>query len=737
MPSRSARRCSGSRARAARDLGSERDRTFRLDDVAILRSPTRPRTRTCSTWRPRRRCTSPRSIPGLRRRRCRGGPGRRARSARPLAATHWVRLYDVLPGHSRIDATALSDAALIGAGARRPRGSGRRCAASPTRARTRVMPWDVQHALRARDDARRHPRRAARAVVERVLDEFEARVTPVLAAAARAGRPHRPDRRQHAHRRRRADHRDHRLRRHEPHRADHRPRVGAGLACAAAAPATSSSAPRGSCSTATSGASCSRTRSSTLLGVAWAARSALTIAISSWRARAGARGPGVRRALQRALRCGCSRRWRRRLGRAAARRSAASGPRRPDASLAAPRGRAFGPAVDPLFYAEPIEVARAAGVWITDTAGRRYLDAYNNVPCVGHAHPRVTAAIARQSAPHQHAHALPAPERDRAGRAADGDLPAGARHRAVRQLGLGGQRPRLADGDRSSPAARGGLCTAFAYHGITEATAALSPEGWFDAPGAGRTSRPGSRRRLPRQHLARGVRGRARAPERAGRRRRRRSSTACITSDGIADLDPGYVQRARPADPRGRRRCGSPTRCRPATAAPATALWCFERFGVVPDFVTLGKPMGNGHPVAAVITRREIVAQLVGRTTLFSTFGGNPVSAAAALAVLDVIEDERVLDARAAHGRRAARRARGGRRRPADGRRRARRRPGLGRRARHRPSTRARRSRDRDARRSASSSAPPAGTATCSRSARRSRSTSATCRCSPTRCSPR
>ena len=74
------------------------------------------------------------------------------------------------------------------------------------------------------------------------------------------------------------------------------------------------------------------------------------------------------------------------------------------------------------------------------------------------------------------------------------------------------------------------------------------------------------------------------------------------------------------------------------------ALWCFERFGVVPDFVTLGKPMGNGHPVAAVITRSDIAAQLVGRTTLFSTFGGNPVSAAAALAVLDVIEDERVLD---------------------------------------------------------------------------------------------
>jgi 4-aminobutyrate aminotransferase-like enzyme len=64
----------------------------------------------------------------------------------------------------------------------------------------------------------------------------------------------------------------------------------------------------------------------------------------------------------------------------------------------------------------------------------------------------------------------------------------------------------------------------------------------------------------------------------------------------------------------------------------------------VPDFVTLGKPMGNGHPVAAVITRRDIVAELVGHVTLFSTFGGNPVSAAAALAVLDVIDDERILE---------------------------------------------------------------------------------------------
>ena len=73
------------------------------------------------------------------------------------------------------------------------------------------------------------------------------------------------------------------------------------------------------------------------------------------------------------------------------------------------------------------------------------------------------------------------------------------------------------------------------------------------------------------------------------------------------------------------------------------AMWSFQRFGITPDFVTLGKPMGNGHPMAAVITRRELLEGFADETVVFSTFGGNPVSAAAGLAVLDVLDDERVL----------------------------------------------------------------------------------------------
>ena len=116
-----------------------------------------------------------------------------------------------------------------------------------------------------------------------------------------------------------------------------------------------------------------------------------------------------------------------------------------------------------------------------------------------------------------------------------------------------------------------------------------------------------------------------------------------ITSDGIADLEPAYVQDlVRQTHEAGALWIADEVQS--GHGRTGDALWAFDRAGVVPDFVTLGKPMGNGHPVAAVITRSDIVAQLVGHTTLFSTFGGNPVSAAAALAVLDVIEDERILE---------------------------------------------------------------------------------------------
>src|SRR5919106_1093109 len=71
-------------------------------------------------------------------------------------------------------------------------------------------------------------------------------------------------------------------------------------------------------------------------------------------------------------------------------------------------------------------------------------------------------------------------------------------------------------------------------------------------------------------------------------------------------------------------------------------FWAFETQGVVPDIVTLGKPIGNGHPLGAVVTTPEIAASFVTGMEYFNTFGGNPVSAEIGLAVLDVIADERL-----------------------------------------------------------------------------------------------
>ena len=201
---------------------------------------------------------------------------------------------------------------------------------------------------------------------------------------------------------------------------------------------------------------------------------------------------------------------------------------RPDArSLAARRAAAFGPAMEALFYDVPVEVARAEGVWITDTAGRRYLDVYNNVPCVGHGHPRVTAAISRQGRRinthmrYLHPAAIELAERLVALCPPELDT--------VLLVNSGSEANDLAWRMATAVTGRrGGLCTAYAYHGITEATAALSPESWFDSPRRRRTSSGGSRPTptAASTSTARGSRRRCSGCGRGRWRRPRRSSTA-------------------------------------------------------------------------------------------------------------------------------------------------------------------------------------------------------------------
>jgi 4-aminobutyrate aminotransferase-like enzyme len=88
----------------------------------------------------------------------------------------------------------------------------------------------------------------------------------------------------------------------------------------------------------------------------------------------------------------------------------------------------------------------------------------------------------------------------------------------------------------------------------------------------------------------------------------------------------------------------------PGFGRTGSALWGFTRHGLVPDIVTMGKPMGNGFPMGGVATRPGLLDRFCKETGYFNTFGGNPVAAAAGNAVLEVIEDEHLIERAATVG---------------------------------------------------------------------------------------
>ncbi len=329
------------------------------------------------------------------------------------------------------------------------------------------------------------------------------------------------------------------------------------------------------------------------------------------------------------------------IARAPLRRSTAA-----DDQLLARRHRVLGTALESLSYRHPLHLVRGDGAWMEAADGRRYLDAYNNVPVVGHAHPRVVAAIARQAATlntntrYLHEHVVELAERLVA------TMPDGLD--TVLFVNSGSEANDLAWRLATLyTGADAGLATAWSYHGVTAAVADVTASEWpdgeqpdgvevFDAPDTYRgpyadADDPAS---VGRAEIVAAV---GRLAER-GRRPAALYIDSTFTADGIFVPEPAtvaaIVAAARDAGAlfvadevqSGHGRTGE--------------LWGFSRWGVTPDIVTLGKPMGNGHPIAAVITRAEIVDRFGASTTFFSTFGGNPVACAAALAVLDVLEQE-------------------------------------------------------------------------------------------------
>ena len=312
------------------------------------------------------------------------------------------------------------------------------------------------------------------------------------------------------------------------------------------------------------------------------------------------------------------------------------------ADLIERRARLLGPSYR-LFYDEPLHPVRGEGVWLFDAEGRRYLDAYNNVVCVGHAHPRVVEAIARQAATlNTHTRYLHEGVLDYAERLL-ATMPAELGHTVFTCTGSEANDLALRIA-RTHTGGEGVIITNFAYHGVTASLAEASPSlGRYVQLGrAVRTVPPPDGDDLDAETLGRqfadGVRRAIAELQAAGIRPAALLVDTVFSSDGIFTGPGGFLQQAVAAI----REAGGvfiADEVQPGFGRTGEAFWGFARHGVVPDIVTMGKPMGNGHPVAGLVVRPEVMAAFGRQCRYFNTFGGNPVSMAAAAAVLDVLQD--------------------------------------------------------------------------------------------------
>lgn len=314
------------------------------------------------------------------------------------------------------------------------------------------------------------------------------------------------------------------------------------------------------------------------------------------------------------------------------------------------RARLMGPNV-PTFYADPVHILRGEGVWLWDAAGRRYLDCYNNVPHVGHCHPRVVEAICRQAATlNTHTRYLH-----------DGVLDYIERLTATLEHGIS-QAIMVCTGSEANDIAlrmaqavtgkTGIIATDNTYHGNTTAVSQLStrrpPIGGY--PGHVRlvpapdSLRPlgGSRAGQAAAFAANVARAIAEL-EAAGHGFSGMMLCPLFANEGFPDLEPGFLDPTIAVI----RKAGGiviADEVQPGFGRTGSHFWGHDRLGFAPDVVTIGKPMANGHPVAAVLARPDVMAAFREAFGYFNTFGGNPVSAAACLATLEVIEDEGLVE---------------------------------------------------------------------------------------------
>jgi 4-aminobutyrate aminotransferase-like enzyme len=313
------------------------------------------------------------------------------------------------------------------------------------------------------------------------------------------------------------------------------------------------------------------------------------------------------------------------------------------AQLVERRRRAFGP-TSMLFYERPLNLVRGEGVWLYDADGSRYLDAYNNVPSVGHCHPRVVEAVSRQLATlnthtrylydivYTYAEKLLATMPSEVSNivfTCTGSESVDLALRIARALTGGG----------------GVIVTENAYHGNTTTATEVSPSSASTEPPSDRvftipapdTYRGGSNRLDER--FAADVEAAIAVMQKKGIRLAGMIADSIFSSDGVFPGKPGFLAKAVEVV----RAAGGlyiADEVQPGFARTGEHMWGFQRHGIVPDMVVMGKPMGNGYPIGGVAIKPDLLTDFGSRNGYFNTFGGSPAAAAAGLAVLETLEAE-------------------------------------------------------------------------------------------------
>ncbi len=315
-------------------------------------------------------------------------------------------------------------------------------------------------------------------------------------------------------------------------------------------------------------------------------------------------------------------------------------------SMIARRRELLGPGYK-LFYERPIEAIRGEGVHLFDADGAAYLDAYNNVPCVGHCHPHVVEAISRQAETlNSNTRYLGEPILDYAERLLathhDGlaSVMFACSGSEATDLAL-----RIA---RHATGARGVVVTANAYHGVTTAAAEVSPSLGPNEPiGAHvRTVAPPGPDETDAD--AAGEAFALRVEQAIADLRRHGTETAAVlmdpmfSSDGLVAGPAGFL-RPVAGVARATGALFIADEVQAGFGRTGSAMWGYQRHGIEPDLVTMGKPMGNGVPISGVAARPQLLERFGNEIRYFNTFGANSIAIAAASAVLDVIEREHLL----------------------------------------------------------------------------------------------